>query len=51
MMRRRDRTLPVLNEFVAIACRVHLPDVECLPESDTTANNEYKAKVLARVCK
>jgi hypothetical protein len=50
-MRRRDKTLPVLNEFVAIAGRVHLPNVECPPESDTKAHNDYKAKVRARVCK
>ncbi len=50
-MRRRDRTLLVLNEFVAIAGRVHLPTVECPPESDTKAHNDYKAKVSACACK
>jgi hypothetical protein len=50
-MRRRDKTLPVLNEFVAIAGRVHLPNVECPPESDMKAHNDYKAKVRACVCK
>ncbi len=43
-MRRRDRT-HVLNEFVARAGPVHLPNEECPPESDTKAHNDYKAKV------
>jgi hypothetical protein len=40
-MRLRDRTLPVLKEFVARAGPVHLPNVECPPESDTKAHNDY----------
>jgi hypothetical protein len=44
-MRRRDRTLQVLNEFVARAGPVHLPNEECPPESDTKAHNDCKAKV------
>jgi hypothetical protein len=47
-MRRRDKTLPLLNEFVARAGPVHLPSVACPPESDTKAHNDYKAKVRAR---
>ncbi len=50
-MRRQDKTLQVLNEFIAMACLVHLPNVECPPESNTKAHNDYKAKVCARVCK
>jgi hypothetical protein len=45
--RRRDKTLPLLNEFVARAGPVHLPTVTCPPESDTKAHNDYKAKVRA----
>ena len=45
--RRRNSTLPHLNEFVARAGPVHLPGVECPPESDTKAHNDYKAKVRA----
>jgi len=41
----RDRTLHVLNEFVARAGPVHLPNEECPPESDTKAHNDCKAKV------
>jgi hypothetical protein len=48
-MRRRDKTLPLLIEFVARAGPVHLPGVECPPESDTKAHNDYKAKVRASV--
>ena len=44
-MRRRDKTLPLLNEYVAEAGPLHLPGVECPPESDTKAYNDYKAKV------
>jgi hypothetical protein len=47
-MRRRNSTLPHLNEFVARAGPVHLPGVECPPESDTKAHNDYKAKVCVR---
>ena len=47
-MRRRDKTLPLLNEFVARAGPVHLPSVACPPESDTKAHNDYKAQVRAR---
>ena len=43
--RRRNITLPLLNEFVASAGPVHLPRVPCPPESDTKAHNDYKAKV------
>jgi hypothetical protein len=43
-MRRRDKTLPLLNEFVSRASPVHLPSVACPPESDTKAHNDYKAK-------
>ena len=46
-MRRRDKTLPLLNEYVVEACPLHLPGVECPPESDTKAYNDYKAKVCA----
>jgi hypothetical protein len=46
-MRRRGKTLPLLNEFVAGAGPVHLPSVACPPESDTKAHNDYKAKVRA----
>ena len=45
--RRRGKTLPLLNEFVARAGPVHLPGVACPPESDTKAHNDYKAKVRA----
>ncbi len=45
--RRRDKTLPLLNEFVARAGPIHLPSVACPPESDTKAHNDYKAKVRA----
>ena len=45
--RRRDKTLPWLDEFVARAGPVHLPSVACPPESDTKAHNDYKAKVRA----
>ncbi len=43
-----DKTLPLLNEFVAGAGPVHLPSGR-LParESDTKAHNGYKAKVRA----
>jgi hypothetical protein len=47
-MRRRDKTLPLLNEFVARAGPVHLPSVACPPESDTKEHNDYKAKVCGR---
>ena len=43
-MRRRDKTLPLLNAYVAEAGPLHLPGVECPPESDTKAYNDYKAK-------
>jgi hypothetical protein len=33
-MRRRDKTLLLLNEFVARAGPVHLPSVACPPESE-----------------
>ncbi len=46
-MRRRDKTLPLLNEFVARASPVHLPSMACPPESDTKAHNDYKAQVRA----
>ena len=49
-MRRRDKTLPLLNEYVAEAGPLHLPGVECPPESDTKAYNDYKAKVSVCVC-
>jgi hypothetical protein len=35
----------VLAAFVARACPVHLPNLECPPESDKKAHNDYKAKV------
>ena len=38
-------TLPMLNNFVALACPVYLPRVPCPQESDTKAHNDYKAKV------
>ena len=44
-MRRRNMTLPMLNNFVASAGPVHLPRESCPPESDTKAHNDYKAKV------
>ena len=44
-MRRREKTLPVLNTFVAVAGPVHLSRVLCPPESDRKAHNDYKAKV------
>jgi hypothetical protein len=47
-MRRQDKTLPSLNEFVSRAGPVHLPSVACPPESDTKAHNDYKANVCAR---
>jgi hypothetical protein len=47
-MRCRDKTLPLLNEFVSRAGPVHLPSVACPSESDTKAHNDYKAKVRAR---
>jgi hypothetical protein len=47
--RRRDKTLSSLNEFVAWAGPIHLPGVDCPPESDTKAHNNYKAKVRACV--
>jgi hypothetical protein len=50
-MRRRERTLPLLNEFISRAGPVHLPNVECPPESDMKAHNDYKAKVRACACK
>ena len=43
-MRRRNMTLPMLNDFVASAGPVHLPRESCPPESDTKAHNDYKAK-------
>ena len=43
-MRRRNMTLPMLNNFVASAGPVHLPRESCPPESDTKAHNDYKAK-------
>ncbi len=46
--RRRDKTLPLLNEFVARADPVHLQGVACPSESDTKEHNDYKAKVRAR---
>ncbi len=49
-MRRRDKTLQLLNDFVARAGPVHLPSVACPPESDTKAHNDYKAKVCVCVC-
>jgi hypothetical protein len=45
--KRRDKTLPLLNEFVARAGPVHLLTVTCPPEADTKAHNDYKAKVRA----
>ncbi len=50
-MRRRNKTLPLWNEFVARSRSgpVHLPSVACPPESDTKAHNDYKAKVRACV--
>ena len=45
--RRRDKTLQLLNEFVARAGPVHLPSVACPPESDTKAHNDYKENVRA----
>ena len=44
-MRRRNMTLPMLNNFVASAGPVHLPRESCPPESDTKAHNDYKDKV------
>ncbi len=49
-IRRRDKTLPLLNEYVAEAGLLHLPGVECPQESDTKAYNDYKAKVCVCVC-
>ncbi len=48
-MRRRDKTLPLLNAYIAEAGPLHLPGVECPLESDTKAHtNDYcKAKVCA----
>ena len=46
-VRRRGKTLPKLNEFVACAGPIHLPGVACPPESGTTKHNNYKAKVCA----
>jgi hypothetical protein len=42
-----DKTLQLLSECVARAgpVTVHLPAVECPPESDTEAHNDYTAKV------
>ncbi len=45
-MWRRDRTLPLLNAYVAEVGPLHFPGVECPPESDTKAHNDYKAKVI-----
>ena len=45
--RRRDKTLSSLNEFVAWAGPIHLPGVDCPPESETKEHNDYKAKVRA----
>ncbi len=49
-MWRRDKTLQLLNEFVASAGPVHLPSVACPPESDSKAHIDYKAKVRHRAC-
>jgi hypothetical protein len=48
--RRRDKTLLLLNDFVGRAGPVHLRGVECPPESDRKAHNDYKAKVCVCVC-
>ncbi len=47
-MWRLDKTLLLLNEFVAMACPIHLQSVACPPESDTKVHNDYKAKVCVR---
>ncbi len=46
-MLRQDRTLQLLNVYVAEAGPLNLQGVQCQPESDTKAHNDYKAKVRA----
>jgi hypothetical protein len=46
-MLRQDRTLQLLNAYVAEAGPLTLQGVQCQPESDTKAQNDYKAKVRA----